>query len=203
MRMKKWENFSKEELEQFVKDSYSYAEICKKCGYSSIGGSSVKAIKQMIEFYNFNISHFVKQSWNKNNFDYSRFRKGNNIGRGDAVNALVFLRGHQCENCKNQLWQDIKIPLEVHHIDGDNQNNELNNLRLLCPNCHALTKNWRGKNINQGIEKVSDEDFINALKNSPNIRQALIKVGLSPKGGNYVRANELIIKNQIVHLLEQ
>ena len=67
--MKKWENFSKEELEQFVKNSYSYAEICKQCGYSPTGGSSVKSIKEMIEYYHFDISHFTKQSWNKNNFD--------------------------------------------------------------------------------------------------------------------------------------
>lgn len=201
--MKKWENFSKEELEQFVKNSYSYAEVCKQCGYSPTGGNSVKSIKEMIEYYHFDISHFTKQSWNKNNFDYSRFRKGNNIKRGEAVKALTFLRGHQCENCNNQEWLGQKIPLEIHHIDGDNQNNEMDNLQLLCPNCHALTENWRGKNINQGTEKVSDEDFVNALKNSPNIRQALIKLGLSPKGGNYVRANELIVRYQIVHLLEQ
>ena len=201
--MKKWEKFSKEELEQFVKNSYSYAEVCKKCGYAPNSGSSTQAIKEMIELFNFDITHFKKQSWNKYNFDYSRFKYGNNIKRGDAIKALVHLRGHQCERCNNSTWENQPIALEVHHLDGNNQNNELENLQLLCPNCHALTDNWRGKNINQGVERVSDEVFIQALKNSPNIRQALIKVGLSPKGGNYTRANELIVKNQIVHLLEQ
>ena len=38
------------------------------------------------------------------------------------------------------------IPLELHHIDGNNQNNNLTNLTLLCPNCHAMTDNYRGKN---------------------------------------------------------
>ena len=36
-----------------------------------------------------------------------------------------------------------KIPLEVDHIDGDSQNNTINNLRLLCPNCHSLTDTWK------------------------------------------------------------
>lgn len=47
--MKKWENFSKEELEQFVKDSTSYAQVCEKIGYK--GGSGQKAVKDMIELY--------------------------------------------------------------------------------------------------------------------------------------------------------
>ncbi len=47
---------------------------------------------------------------------------------------------------------------------------------------------------------VEDEVLAQALKDSPNIRQALIKVGLTPKGGNYTRARELIEKYKIEHL---
>ena len=41
----------------------------------------------------------------------------------------------------------IEIPLEIHHIDGNHKNNKLENLQILCPNCHSLTTNYRGKNI--------------------------------------------------------
>lgn len=199
---KLWEKFSKEELEQFVKDSYSFAEVARKCGYSDRGGSNYTTIKKMIEQYQFDISHFTNQGWNKNNFDYSRFQKGRAIKNGTALAAIVALRGHKCENCGFSMWLDEDIPLEVHHIDGDNLNNELTNLQLLCPNCHALTDNYRGKNIgNKKIEYASEEDFVEALKTSPNIRQALLKLGLSAKGGNYKRANELIVKYQITNLL--
>ena len=51
----------------------------------------------------------------------------------------------RCSSCLRSRWQRTKIPLELHHIDGDNKNNELGNLRVLCPNCHALTHNWKGK----------------------------------------------------------
>ncbi len=47
---------------------------------------------------------------------------------------------------KLSLWLNKPIPLELHHKDGDNTNNELDNLELLCPNCHALTDNYRGRN---------------------------------------------------------
>ncbi len=53
----------------------------------------------------------------------------------------------QCENCSLIEWLEQPIPLELHHIDGNRYNNSLSNLKLLCPNCHALTENYRAKNI--------------------------------------------------------
>lgn len=198
--MKKWEKFSKEELEQFVKESYSYAQVCEKIGYS--GGSGFRAVKEMIELYGFDNSHFKGQAWNKGDFNYERFTFGKVIKTIDAIKALVALRGHRCERCQNTEWLDQPITLELHHLDGDKLNNEMSNLVLLCPNCHSYTDNWRGKNINSGKEKVQEQDYVEALKTSPNIRQALLKLGLTAKGANYARARELIIKYNITHLLE-
>lgn len=198
--MKKWEKFSKEELEQFIKESYSYAQVCEKVGYS--GGSGPKAIKEMIEHYNFDVSHFKGQAWNKDGFNYERFTSGKVIKSANAIDALVALRGRKCEKCQNEKWFDQPITLELHHLDGDKLNNEMDNLVLLCPNCHSYTDNWRGKNINLGKEKIQEQDYVEALKSSPNIRQALLKLGLTAKGANYTRARELIIKYNITHLLE-
>lgn len=73
---------------------------------------------------------------------------------------------------------------------------------LLCPNCHSYTENYRGKN-NSGKKKVTDEEFVEALQNSNNISQALKKLGLSTGSGNYQRANELIVKYQIIKFFKE
>ena len=101
---------------------------------------------------------------------------------------------YKCEVCGcDGHWQNGTISLELDHIDGDNTNNEISNLHYLCPNCHALTKTYRGKNKNiQSKVTVTDTQLLSALRSSPNIRQALIKVGLAPMGANYSRAKKIL-----------
>jgi len=52
----------------------------------------------------------------------------------------------KCERCNNSSWLKGKIPLELNHINGIHTDNKLENLELLCPNCHAMTDTYRGKN---------------------------------------------------------
>lgn len=53
---------------------------------------------------------------------------------------------HKCECCGLIQWLNNPIPLEVHHINGDRTDNRIENFQLLCPNCHAFTDSYRGKN---------------------------------------------------------
>lgn len=53
---------------------------------------------------------------------------------------------HKCENCGLSEWLGQPIPLELHHKDGNRNHNEIENYQLLCPNCHAFTDSYRGKN---------------------------------------------------------
>ena len=57
------------------------------------------------------------------------------------------LKEHKCECCGLSVWMGKPIPLELHHKDGNKNHNELDNYELLCPNCHAFTDSYRGKNV--------------------------------------------------------
>lgn len=199
----KWRNFTLQEIERYVHESNSYASLAEKLGYNSSYGNYLKSMKAMIDELGLDISHFTGQGWNKNNFDYERFRNGVVIKSSQAINTLIFLRGRCCEQCGETKWLDVPIPLEVHHVDGDPLNNEMDNLKLLCPNCHACTDNYRGKNINKVTRKISDDEFAKYLQDNVNIRQALKAMGLSAKGGNYQRARDIIFKYNIEHLMQE
>jgi 5-methylcytosine-specific restriction endonuclease McrA len=60
---------------------------------------------------------------------------------------MVEERGHQCEVCRGTEWMGQSIPLQIDHIDGNSDNNAPDNFRLICPNCHAQTPTYCGKNI--------------------------------------------------------
>lgn len=128
------------------------------------------------------------------------FKKTEYPYRGGVLkDRLIELRGHKCEDCGLTEWKNQPIPLEAHHIDGDKCNNTLENLLLLCPNCHTLTSNYGSKNNKH--KEISDEELIIALQNFPSIRQALFSLGLSDAGANYKRARNLIINNPAKNIL--
>ena len=54
-------------------------------------------------------------------------------------------RGNKCEECGVTEWNGKRLTLEVDHIDGDTNNNDIKNLKVLCPNCHSQTPTWRKK----------------------------------------------------------
>jgi hypothetical protein len=57
------------------------------------------------------------------------------------------LKDKKCEKCGISNWQGEDLPLELHHIDGNRFNNNIDNLQILCPNCHSLTPNHSKKKI--------------------------------------------------------
>jgi len=98
----------------------------------------------------------------------------------------------KCNKCGLDKWLGEEITLELEHKDGNHSNDSRENLELLCPNCHSMTNTWRGRNKrNEKRRRVSDNDLVDALKKTKTIRQALIMVGLSPRGGNYERAKRI------------
>jgi hypothetical protein len=77
--------------------------------------------------------------------------------KGDQVSSYVirYLRNINDDKCQECGWSELNTytntkPLTVHHIDGNWRNNKIENLKLLCPNCHSLTRNYGGRNRGKG-----------------------------------------------------
>jgi 5-methylcytosine-specific restriction endonuclease McrA len=83
--------------------------------------------------------------WEKKSYD--RLFNGEKLHIQTLRKLLIGDVDNCCELCNTSEWLGSPITLEVHHIDGDNKNNELTNLQILCPNCHSQTDNYRAKNI--------------------------------------------------------
>lgn len=193
----RWRNFSKEQIEQFVKDSYSYRELANKFGYSQNGGGTMASLKKMVKELKLDTSHFKGQGWNKENYCYETFQENTPKKRSGIINPLIALRGRKCEKCGSTSWLGQPINLEIHHINGIRTNNSLENLQLLCPNCHSYTENFRKP---KNDFKIQEDAFVDALKNNKTIYSALKQLGLTTTSGNYSRARKLIDKYKIEHL---
>ena len=139
----KWRSFSNEELKKIISESYSDREVALKLGYAVNGGGTMASIHKMYEQIEADTSHFKGQGWNKDNYNYDAFSINSYKKNGKSTRqALIHLRGLKCENCGIAEWLGQPINLEVHHINGDRTDNRLENLQLLCPNCHSYTYNF-------------------------------------------------------------
>ena len=60
------------------------------------------------------------------------------------------LKENRCEVCGITEWRGRILNMELHHVNGDGEDNRLENLQLLCGNCHAQTDNWGGRGRRRG-----------------------------------------------------
>lgn len=136
-------------------------------------------------------------------FELEEILKGNHPNYQTAKLKRRLLKAgikhHKCEICNITDWRGEALSFHLDHIDGDVTNHRLWNLRILCPNCHSQTDTYTGRNKKKkGNKLISDDDFLIALRDNTNIRQALISLNLEPKGANYQRANKLLKTKELL-----
>ncbi len=126
---------------------------------------------------------------------------GNHKMKTSNLKARLFslgLKENKCEECGIDSWNNKPITLELEHKDGNHFNNELSNLQILCPNCHSQTSTFKGRNKNKRQTSVSDEELLLSLKEHKTVHRALREIGYAPHSGNYTRAYELMLKNNLL-----
>lgn len=78
---------------------------------------------------------------------------GGKPSRLTLIRYIIERDGYKCSSCKVDSWNGKYIALDVDHIDGDNQNHSVENLRFLCPNCHRQTTTWGNQRGSKWFEQ--------------------------------------------------
>lgn len=151
--MKKYD-WSKNKLEKAIKNSTCYSDTLRYLNIPICGNNAV-TLKKKIKEFGIDISHFTFRSDNKSKSmekPIEEYLVKNIKIQPYKLKQKLFnfgLKINKCEICGCSSWMGKEINCQLHHIDGDNTNNELSNLQILCPNCHSQTDNYCGNaNIN-------------------------------------------------------
>lgn len=153
--------YSKEELEKIVKTSFSFKEVLKKVGYTTFSGRNNNTLRYYLNLYNISYEHFTFL----NNNSIKRTEENVFCKDSTATQKVLrdwFIKGqyveYKCSICNIDKWNEKELTLQLDHIDGNNKNNELSNLRWLCPNCHSQTNTFAGKNL-KNKEKIEKKNY--------------------------------------------
>ena len=142
-------DWSEEKIREAVKVSQNKCDVLRHLNIP-IAGNNISTLKRKIEKYGVDISHFTGKKSIRNDasyIPYSEYENGDKKIKTFTLKKKLFKEGlkeKKCEICGLTEWMGKPIVLQLHHKDGNNQNNSLDNLMILCPNCHSLTKNHRG-----------------------------------------------------------
>lgn len=152
---RKWTD---DELIEAVNSSLSYAEALRKLNLKP-AGSNYDTLKRKIKEYNLNIDHMTGKVWNQGErykpikeaqpLDEILIENSTWVNTNHLKKRLLKenLKEYKCECCGNSEWMGFPIALELHHINGIKDDLQIENLQILCPNCHAFTDNYRGKKV--------------------------------------------------------
>jgi hypothetical protein len=155
--MKIIERHEKIELERFLEESKSFREFLMKIGSSSNGSGSYKSIKNQLKSIGIEIKDFKYKSIipiKKTNEEV--FTENSNFSRQHLKKRIIKnnIIEYKCSECKNDgIWNNKRLSLQLEHKNGVNDDNRIENLTFLCPNCHSQTDTYSGKNNKKSLDK--------------------------------------------------
>ena len=141
----------KEDILKWIEEKQSKTYICRQ----------LKCKPETLNSYLEKMEISYQGNQGLKGFSSNQYKTAKEYVKGESVNSHKLreklikdgIKKCQCELCGLEKWQGQKIPLELHHKDGNHYNNDFNNLQILCPNCHAIQ-------TNNGIELKKDyENF--------------------------------------------
>lgn len=156
-----WKKYTEIEFRKAISESTSWSEVARKLNVSKSGSRS-KLFKKLCNILDIETSHFLGLAWSKGKkidinkkwgikakpeevlVENSPYKGGSNGIKKILIKHLLLK--YQCYNCTNNgNWMKKNLVLQLDHINGNNKDNRIENLRFLCPNCHSQTSTFGSK----------------------------------------------------------
>lgn len=159
-----------DEFRDLVKNSITYTAILSVLGYTVRGGA-FKLLKKRILEENIDDTHILQNGkqivfahhFNKR-ADSDVFVKNSTYNNGSHLKKRLLQMGvlEQCDMCGiMDSWNGKFLSLQIDHINGISNDNRIENLRIICPNCHSQTETFAGKKLNKGEPKLRGKTLHN------------------------------------------
>ncbi len=156
-----YNKYTKELLEAHIKDSSNWFEVCVKFNLRPLSGSQGHLKKRAVD-YNIDFSHFLGKAWRRDRefpsekVDTKEYLSNDKFVKSSSLRIRLIRDGYKknmCELCGLSEWRGEQIPLELDHINSNHFDNSLENLQIICPNCHAQETLKRKKSNTASKEK--------------------------------------------------
>ena len=145
-------HYNREFFSEIVKKSNNLSDICRNLNISTTSGNR-EVVKRYIKEYNLDTNHFkvVRNKYGSRKKLCEILIENSTYKNNYSLKKKLYeggLKEKKCEMCGlGDIWMDKEISLILDHINGVNNDNRLNNLRIVCPNCNATLDTHGGKNI--------------------------------------------------------
>lgn len=160
--------YSYDDMKTWVESNICWTDLMKDMGLRFVG-DNIKTAKKVVKYYNLDISHFDAKAASKKNNSKTKslndiFCRNSSATRVTVKSRILSLNliPYKCSgpNCTiTDTWNGQPIVLHLEHINGIGNDNRLDNLCFLCPNCHSQTSTYAGRNV-QGKKRAVDGSFI-------------------------------------------
>lgn len=155
--------YSPEAVQQIAENCSSIRQLAEQLGYSANGGTTSKTITKYCEYYNISLEHFT-------NLPKEQVKRNpenifiENSTAGQATLRRWYEKGkyteYKCAICGQEpFWNGKELTLTLDHINGNNKDDRLENLRWVCPNCDRQLDTFCSKNINYDLRKKKKQVF--------------------------------------------
>lgn len=164
------DKYSKSELEELAQQSNSLRELIVKAGYSTPSGNNGKTVKKRLEKFGISTEHFGTMA------DKPMIRTTDNVFMENSTASQATLRRwyekedieYQCVICgQDNEWQGKPLTLILDHINGINNDNRLENLRWVCPNCNQQLETTGYKSMRSPSIPVERDELKELIRNLP------------------------------------